>query len=87
MLCIGLIFIMNLFSRHSVLSGPASKVFFTDDLVGQSYLCYLTPARSHLSVVRVDFSSNNYPSFGMFTSISAKDAVAVPVRISWGYIL
>lgn len=59
--------------------GPASKVFLGDDLTGQWYLYYLLPSKSVLSLVRFDFTNTNTFLFGIFTSISAKDAIAIPV--------
>lgn len=59
--------------------GPATKVFLGDDLTGQWYLYYLIPSKSVLSLVRIDFPNANTFRFGIFTSVSAKDAVAVPV--------
>ncbi|KAK4883598.1 hypothetical protein RN001_006917 [Aquatica leii] len=59
-------------------TGPASKVFLIDDLVGRYYLCYLIPSRLQLSMVCVEMSSANSLTFGLLTSVSAKDAVAVP---------
>lgn len=38
------------------------------------YLCYLVSSRLKLCIVKVDFTCMNSPSFGMLTSISAKDA-------------
>lgn len=66
--------------REPVASSPASKVFLIDDLVGQWYLCYILPSRFQLSVVKIDFSSSINVSFGVLTSISAKDAVPISVR-------
>lgn len=61
--------------------GPATKVFLIDDLVERWYLCYLVPPKSQLFLVCVDFSNTNMPSFGMLTSISAVDAVPIPVML------
>lgn len=56
----------------------ATTVFLSEDLVKQWYLCYILPARFQLSVVKVDFSGSNMV-FGLLTSISAKDAINIPV--------
>lgn len=74
-----LVIIPNFFFSDGGFVGPASKVFLCDDLTGQWYLCYLLPSKSQLSVVRIDFTNSNNLIFGIFTSISAKDAVAIPV--------
>ncbi|KAF5270423.1 hypothetical protein FQR65_LT05611 [Abscondita terminalis] len=59
-------------------AGPASKAFLIDDLVGRSYLCYLIPSRLQLSMICVERPSPNVVTFGLLTSISAKDAVPIP---------
>lgn len=65
--------------RDGTFVGPASKAFFCDDLTGQNYLCYLLPTKLQLCMVKLDFSNNANFIFGVFTSMSAKDAVPVPV--------
>lgn len=79
---ISLIIIRSCF-RDGALAGPATKVFLSEDFSGQWYLCYILLSRFQLSIVKIDFTSN-YPniSFGMLTSISAKDAVPIPVSLS-----
>lgn len=67
------------FSRDGTFVGPASKAFFCDDLTGQNYLCYLLPTKLQLCMVKLDFSHNGNFIFGVFTSMSARDAVPVPV--------
>lgn len=67
------------YCRGGAFVGPATKVFLCDDLTGQNYLCYLLPSKQQLSMVKLDFSSCENFIFGVFTSISAKDAVPVPV--------
>lgn len=64
--------------RENIEIGGATKVFICDDFVGQNYLCYLQPSKFQLSLVKADFSCEIY-TFGMLTSISALDAVPVPV--------
>lgn len=68
-----------LYCRGGSFVGPASNVFLCDDLTGQNYLCYLLPSKQQLSMVKLDFSSCENFIFGVFTSVSAKDAVPVPV--------
>lgn len=65
---------------REVLSGRASKVLLTSDLVGQGYLGYLVPDRSQLFLVRIEKTNKQQQIiFGMVTSIVAKDAVNLPV--------
>lgn len=70
--------------REVNIAGPASKVFLIDDLVGQWYLCYILTSRCQLSIVKIDFSNPTNIVFGVLTSISAKDAVPLPVSIGFG---
>lgn len=65
--------------RDGSFVGPASKVFVCDDLTGQGYLCYLLPAKVQLSMVKMDFTHPATFIFGVFTSISAQDAIPIPV--------
>lgn len=65
--------------RHGNFVGPASKVFLCDDLTGQNYFCYLLPTKLQLCMVKIDVSNSGSFIFGVFTSMSAKDAVPVPV--------
>ncbi|XP_076165385.1 anaphase promoting complex subunit 1 isoform X2 [Ptiloglossa arizonensis] len=68
-----------LLTRKDVVSGRASKVFLSSDLVGQNYLCYLVPNRSQLFLVRLEKTNKQQQIiFGMVTTIVAKDAVSVP---------
>lgn len=57
---------------------PASKVFLTQDFCDNWYMCYMISSRFRLAIVKIDFSSNNI-NFGIATSISAKDAISIPV--------
>ncbi|KAF5273421.1 hypothetical protein FQA39_LY07438 [Lamprigera yunnana] len=77
-LCFDHVWTDNFTPQDGVNLGPASKVFLIDDLVGRSYLCYLIPSRSQLSMVCVDMTNTNSLTFGLLTSISAKDAVPIP---------
>ncbi|XP_044258257.1 anaphase-promoting complex subunit 1 [Tribolium madens] len=61
------------------ISSSASKVFLCDDLTHQWYLCYILPVKCQLCLVQIDFSDPNNIRFGMMNSISAKDAVPIPV--------
>lgn len=61
-------------------NSAASKIFLTDDMIGQSYLCYLLPSRTQLCMVKADIVGNDI-MFGMMTSVGAKDAIDIPVRI------
>ncbi|XP_019754293.2 anaphase-promoting complex subunit 1 [Dendroctonus ponderosae] len=66
------------YSVQDTLTGsPATTVFLTEDFVGQWYLCYVLPSRFQLSIVKIDFSGSHI-SFGVLTSISAKDAIELP---------
>lgn len=76
-----ILIVLPLFLRD-VVSGRASKVFLSSDLVGQNYLCYLVPNRSQLFLVRLEKTNKQQQIiFGMVTTIVAKDAVSVPVSI------
>lgn len=59
--------------------GPATKVFLIDDIIGQWFLCYVIPSTQQLNVVKIDFSHPYNITFGIQTSISAKDAIPIPV--------
>ncbi|XP_060532637.1 anaphase-promoting complex subunit 1 isoform X2 [Cylas formicarius] len=63
-------------AQDTLTGGPASKVFLTKDIVGQSYLCYVLPSRFKLSIVKIDYTGPNI-NFGVSTSISAKDAASI----------
>ncbi|XP_030754835.1 anaphase-promoting complex subunit 1 [Sitophilus oryzae] len=63
--------------KDNFTAGPATSVFLSKDFIGQWYLCYILPSRFQLSVVKVDFTDTNI-SFGLVTSISAKDAINIP---------
>lgn len=58
----------------------ASSGFLHMDFVGQKYLCFLLTKSYKLNMLAIDRSSgfNNSPIFGSMSSISAKDAVALP---------
>ncbi|CAH0559464.1 unnamed protein product [Brassicogethes aeneus] len=78
-ICLDYLWTDNYSTQDGALAGPATKVFFSEDYTGQWYLCYILLARYQLSIVKVDFTSNSSQmSFGMLTSISAKDAVPIP---------
>lgn len=67
-----------------MIADKGSKVFLTSDLVGQSYLGYLVPNRSQLFLVRLEKTNKQQQIiFGMVTSIIAKDAINLPVSISY----
>uniref|UniRef100_A0A1Y1M734 Uncharacterized protein n=1 Tax=Photinus pyralis TaxID=7054 RepID=A0A1Y1M734_PHOPY len=78
LLCFEHIWSDNLIASDCLNIGPASKVFLSDDLVGRSYLCYLIPLRSQLSMVRMETTNTKSIVFGILTSVSAKDAVPIP---------
>ncbi|KAK5650992.1 hypothetical protein RI129_002021 [Pyrocoelia pectoralis] len=78
LLCFDHIWSDNLIATDCLNIGPASKVFLSDDLVGRSYLCYLIPLRSQLSMVRMETTNSKSIVFGILTSVSAKDAVPIP---------
>ncbi|XP_046750016.1 anaphase-promoting complex subunit 1 [Diprion similis] len=78
-LCLDHVWTENVGVSKDIISGPASKVLLTSDLVGQSYLGYLVPNRSQLFLVRLEKSNKQQQIiFGMVTSIVAKDAVSLP---------
>ncbi|XP_076632222.1 anaphase promoting complex subunit 1 [Colletes latitarsis] len=78
-ICLDHVWSENVGIPKDVVSGRASKVFLSSDLVGQSYLCYLIPQRSQLFLVRLEKTNKQQQIiFGMVTSIVAKDAVSVP---------
>ncbi|XP_078053194.1 anaphase promoting complex subunit 1 isoform X2 [Augochlora pura] len=78
-ICLDHVWTENVGIPKEVVSGPASKVFLSSDLVGQSYLCYLVPQRSQLFLVRLEKTNKQQQIiFGMVTSIVAKDAVSIP---------
>ncbi|XP_053998022.1 anaphase-promoting complex subunit 1 [Hylaeus anthracinus] len=78
-ICLDHVWSENVGIPKDVVSGRASKVFLSSDLVGQSYLCYLVPHRSQLFLVRLEKTNKQQQIiFGMVTSIVAKDAVSVP---------
>nr|CAH7720171.1 unnamed protein product [Callosobruchus chinensis] len=74
--CLDLLWVDHYSVQDSNVAGPASKVFLVDDFMGQKYMCYIVDSRCQLSMVKIDVSSSI--SFGMLTSISAKDAVPIP---------
>nr|XP_033324577.1 anaphase-promoting complex subunit 1 [Megalopta genalis] len=78
-ICLDHVWTENVAIPKEVVSGRASKVFLSSDLVGQSYLCYLVPQRSQLFLVRLEKTNKQQQIiFGMVTSIVAKDAVSIP---------
>ncbi|CAG9853978.1 unnamed protein product [Phyllotreta striolata] len=76
-LCLDYLWTDNYSFQDTNIAAPATKVFFTEDFVGQKYLCYVLDTRSQLSIVKVDYSGRNF-TFGVLTSISAKDAASIP---------
>ncbi|CAH1966637.1 unnamed protein product [Acanthoscelides obtectus] len=76
-ICLDFLWIDNYSVQDSNVAGPASRVFLVDDFMGQKYLCYIVDSRCQLSMVKIDVSCSNI-SFGMLTSIGAKDAVPIP---------
>ncbi|XP_076241205.1 anaphase promoting complex subunit 1 isoform X2 [Calliopsis andreniformis] len=78
-ICLDHVWTENVGISKDATFGRASKVFLSSDLVGQSYLCYLIPHRSQLSLVRLEKTNKQQQIiFGMVTNIVAKDAVSVP---------
>ncbi|XP_012268770.2 anaphase-promoting complex subunit 1 isoform X2 [Athalia rosae] len=78
-LCFDHVWTENIGISKDIVTGPASKVLLTTDLVGQSYLGYLVPSRSQLFLVRLEKSNEQGQLiFGMVTSIVAKDAAGLP---------
>ncbi|GAB6031587.1 Anaphase-promoting complex subunit 1 [Chamberlinius hualienensis] len=62
-------------AKDNLMSGKASKVFITTDVLNQKYFCFLIPSYSHLRCVKLDDSDDkNAPIFGLVTNIPAKDA-------------
>lgn len=58
---------------------PASKVFFSTDLINQKYLCYVIAEHDKLYCIKVTESNeNNLAIFGSTSVIEAKDAVFLP---------
>ncbi|KAJ8917136.1 hypothetical protein NQ315_012628 [Exocentrus adspersus] len=76
LICLDYLWTDNCFSEPA---GAASKAFLVDDLVGQWYLCYLLTSKDQLCIVKIDFANPTNIMFGISTSISAKDAVALPL--------
>ncbi|KAG7200866.1 hypothetical protein KM043_003229 [Ampulex compressa] len=78
-ICLDHVWTENVGIPKEGISGRASKVLLTSDLVGQSYLGYLVPNRSQLFLVRLEKTNKQQQIiFGMVTSIIAKDAVSLP---------
>ncbi|XP_024938958.1 anaphase-promoting complex subunit 1 isoform X2 [Cephus cinctus] len=78
-ICLDHVWTENTGVPKDVVSGKASKVLLTSDLVGQSYLGYLISNRSQLFLVRLEKANKKQQIiFGMVTSIIAKDAVSLP---------
>lgn len=58
----------------------ASRVFITTDLTGQVYFCYLISSQCSLFLVRLERSNDaDRMILGMVTTMSAKDAINLPV--------
>lgn len=78
---------MNIFEVKIILKFPrdnntdhASRVFITTDLIGQTYLCYLMQNQYRLYLIRLEKSNDpDEIIMGMVTTISAKDAISLPV--------
>jgi hypothetical protein len=52
------------------------------DLVGQTYFCYLVQNQCRLSLIRLEKSSDpERIILGMVTTMTAKDAINLPVSI------
>ncbi|GJQ69220.1 putative complex, subunit [Trypoxylus dichotomus] len=68
---------MNITTGEMSLNCAASKVFLVDDMVGQSFLCYLLPTGPQLCLVKAEIVGDNV-TFGMMTSVGAKDAIDIP---------
>lgn len=65
---------------RDVSCGPTTRVFLSSDLVGQTYLCYLMPALSHLLCTRLEKANKEQKLiFGVVNNISARDAAPLPV--------
>ncbi|KAK7469621.1 hypothetical protein BaRGS_00036350 [Batillaria attramentaria] len=58
--------------------GKASKVFLSEDLCGQHYLCFMVPYRQQLRCVKFEESNDlSQLIFGSITMLPAKDACPV----------
>ncbi|KAJ8947313.1 hypothetical protein NQ318_004565, partial [Aromia moschata] len=77
LICLEYLWTDNFSVKEVTTAGPASKVFLVDDLVGQWYLCYMLTSRCQLSIVKIDFSNPSNITFGLSTSVGAKDAVSI----------
>lgn len=78
-ICLEHVWTENTGVPKDAVSGRASKVLLTSDLVGQNYLGYLVPSRSQLFLVRLEKTNKQQQIiFGMVSSIVAKDAVSLP---------
>lgn len=58
---------------------PASRVFLSTDVLGQSFLCYLVKARAKLMVAKFN-KENSDRLIGPATAIDALDAAPLLVR-------
>ena len=55
-------------------------MFLTTDLIGQTYFCYLIQSQCRLCLVRLEKSNDpEQVILGMVTTITAKDAINLPV--------
>ena len=60
--------------------GKASKVFLSQDMCHQRYVCYLMPYRHQLRCVKYDHSNDDTVLiFGSMTTLSARDAEPLKV--------
>lgn len=73
------------FFRDDNMSCPATKVFLSADLTNQWYLCYILPIRFQLCLVQIDFSDPDNIRLGSTSTITAKDAVPIPVSNYYRY--
>lgn len=77
-LCLDTIWVDNSTARD--FNEPATHGFLHVDLIGQIFLCYLTPHTFKLNLIKLDKEAKSSSQmFGMVTSISAKDAVDLKV--------
>ncbi|XP_034233098.1 anaphase-promoting complex subunit 1 [Thrips palmi] len=59
-------------------SAPAKKAFFTTDVVGQTYLCYLVPSRRQLLYSRLEkTNASEKLIFGITAGVPAVDAAPI----------
>lgn len=74
------------YSRDGIKSAPAKKAFFTTDVVGQTYLCYLVPSKRQLLYSRLEkTNASERLIFGITAGVPAVDAA--PIVVSHTYTM